>query len=116
MVNVGTAGCFIAGVHGKLGQTNVSSVHGGVGIGNIAKGRTAAYVGTVRKMLNGNPVPVTDIFKDGTGETVGGVFLICAVFDDNALIHIDTVLLVVFFGMIRMYRMSIVSGEHEASR
>ena len=52
----------------------------------------------------------------GFRNSIGRVFLVCTLFDDNAAVHVDAALRIVFLRMRRMERMCIIGRNHKASR
>ena len=83
-------------------------------VGDVAQRSAAHHIGAVDKGLHRYPGPLADGLEDGPGNPVGGVFLAGVVFDDDAFVDKDLVGGVGEFGMVGMYRMGVVSGEHHA--
>ncbi len=100
---------------GQLGQANVYSVHGGVGACDIAKGGAAGHIGPVDIVLDRDAGLLTDGPENAGGDRVGGIFLVGAVLDDNARVHVRAVGVVRFFREIGVDSVGVVGGDHKAA-
>lgn len=107
--------CFIRGVHGELGKSDVHRRHGNLGVGNISQGGTAGDIAPVRKDLCRYFYAAAKVAEEGGGESVSGVFLLGIEFNDDAFIQARRVYGIGIFSMIRMERVAVVGGNHEAS-
>lgn len=107
--------CFIRGVHGELGKSDVHRRHGNLSVGNISQGGTAGDIAPVRKGLCRYFCAAAKVAEEGGGESVSGVFLLGIEFNDDAFIQARRVYGIGIFSMIRMERVAVVGGNHEAS-
>lgn len=102
-------------MHGELGKSDVHRRHGNFGIGNISQGGTAGDIAPVRKDLCRYFYAAAKVAEEGGGESVSGVFLLGIEFNDDAFIQARRVYGIGIFSMIRMERVAVVGGNHEAS-
>ena len=105
---------LIAGVHGQLGKADIHRVHGDVGGADVAQGGAAGQVGPVGKALGRHAGLSAELRKGRGGDRVGGVALVGVVLDDDALVHLGSVVPVGIFGVIGMDGMGIVRRDEEA--
>lgn len=102
-------------MHGELGKSDVHRRHGNLGIGNISQGGTAGDIAPVRKGLCRHFCAAAKVAEEGGGESVSGVFLLGIEFNDDTFIQARRVYGIGIFSMIRMERVAVVGGNHEAS-
>ena len=102
-------------MHGELGKSDVHRRHGNLGVGNISQGGTAGDIAPVRKDLCRYFYAAAKVAEEGGGESVSGVFLLGIEFNDDAFIQARRVYGIGIFSMIRMERVAVVGGNHEAS-
>lgn len=98
-----------------MGKSDVHRRHGNLGIGNISQGGTAGDIAPVRKSLCRHFYAAAKVAEEGGGESVSGVFLLGIEFNDDASIQARRVYGIGIFSMIRMERVAVVGGNHEAS-
>ena len=102
-------------MHGQLGQADVHHVEGDLGVGEVAQRAAAQDVRVVVEHLGGHVGTAADLAEEGGGDRVGGVLLIAAELEDDALVHVGVVGQVGHIQMVGVDGMGIVRRHHEAA-
>ncbi len=105
---------LIGGVHGELRETDVRGADGELGAGDVAERGASGEIRAVVEELHGHPCPAAELLHDGTGDGIGGIFLIRAVFDDDAAVEDRPMRGVLELRMIGMHSVGIVGGDQKA--
>lgn len=95
-------------MHRKLGQADIHGINATCVLEILPSVEPPSISERLWKTWQGTPAFLSDGFKQRAGYCVRGIFLIGAVFDHNAFIHIRAVRRVGFVGLVRVYAVGIV--------
>lgn len=107
---------LIRGMHRKLSHSDIHACHRDKRVQNCAKRASARNVGVVCEYLARYAGLLAEHLCYCLGNGIRCIFLVCALFNDNAPIHVYAALRIVFLRMCRVEGMCIVSRNKEASR
>ena len=114
MLHIPRTGGLVAGVHGQLSQADVHRRDGHVRPGDVAQRGAAQHVGAVGEVLHRHVRAAADLAEDGPAHAVGGVLLVGALLEHDAAVHQRAVSCVGLLRVVRMQRVGVVRGHHEA--
>ena len=90
---------LIRGMHRKLSHSDIHACYRDKRVQNCAERASARNVSVVCEYLARYAYLLANHLCYGFRNSIGRVFLVCTLFDDNAAVHVDAALRIVFLRM-----------------